>query len=273
MRTAPPVVRAVAGAVIALVALGSLAACAQEGSDAAPVVTGANACEDITTSKDGVLTVGTSNPAFPPYVLKNDPTNGKGFESAVAYSVAGEMGFDNANVEWTYAPFNKLFAPGDKDYDFAINQIGITSERERAATFSVPYYEAANAALVLEDSPFASATTLADLQDAKIGVQSATTAQAQVEAAIAPTQDVAVFPSTTNAAQALKNGQIDAFVTDLPTTIYLATVQLPGVVVGQLPGDEAADRWGLVLEKNNPLVGCVNEAIASLTQSQELQQI
>ncbi|MEO8330588.1 MAG: transporter substrate-binding domain-containing protein, partial [Candidatus Nanopelagicales bacterium] len=151
--------------------------------------------------------------------------------------------------------------------------IGITSERERAVTFSVPYYEAANAALVLKDSSFASATTLADLQDAKIGVQSATTAQAQVEAEIAPTQDVAVFPSTTNAAQALKNGQIDAFVTDLPTTLYLATVQLPGVVIGQLPGDEAADRWGLVLEKNNPLVGCVNEAIASLQQSQELQQI
>ncbi|HVQ88340.1 MAG TPA: ABC transporter substrate-binding protein [Actinomycetes bacterium] len=273
MRTVQPAVRAITGAVVALIAATSLAACAQKDASPTPAASGANACDNITTKQDGVLTVATSNPAYPPYVLHNDPTNGKGFESATAYAVAAQMGFDASQVEWTYAPFNKLFAPGEKDYDFAINQIGITPERERAVTFSDPYYEAANAALVMKDSPFSSATTLADLQDAKIGVQSATTAQPQVEAQIAPTQDVAVYQSTSDATHALENGQIDVFVTDLPTTLYLATVKIDGVVVGQLPGDEIADRWGLVLQKDNPLVGCVNASIKFLQESQELVKI
>ena len=274
MHTVRPFARAVTTTTAALFAVAMLAACAQEETPAAPSASaGADACENITTKQDGALTVATSDPAFPPYVLHNDPTNGKGFESAVAYAVAEQMGFDSASVEWTFAPFNKLFAPGEKDYDFALNQISITPERQRAVTFSDPYYEAANAALVLEDSQFASATTLADLQDAKIGVQSATTAQTQVEAEIAPTQDISVFPSSTNATQALKNGQIDAFVTDLPTTLYLSAVEVPGVVVGQLPGDEAADTWGLVLEKNNPLVSCANQALTALRESGQLTEI
>ena len=183
------------------------------------------------------------------------------------------MGFDEAAVEWTFAPFNKLFAPGEKDFDFAINQIGISAQRERAVTFSQPYYEAANGVLVLKDSNFASATSLADLADAKIGVQSGTTAQTQVEAVIAPTQDLAVFPNSVNATQALSNGQIDAFVTDLPTTLYLSAVEVPGVVVGQLPLDEAADSWGLVLEKDNPLVACVDQALQATKDSGELESI
>jgi polar amino acid transport system substrate-binding protein len=183
------------------------------------------------------------------------------------------MGFEADAIEWTFAPFGKLFAPGDKDFDFAINQIGISPGRERAVTFSQPYYEAANAVLVLKDSNFASATSLADLADAKIGVQSGTTGQTQVETVIQPTQDLAVYPNSVNATQALTNGQIDAFVTDLPTTIYLANVEIPGVVVGQLPGDEAADTWGLVLEKDNPLVTCVDQALQATKDSGELQTI
>jgi polar amino acid transport system substrate-binding protein len=223
--------------------------------------------------KDGTLTVATSNPAFPPYVIKNDPTNGKGFESATAYAVADAMGFSADQVEWTFAPFGKLFAPGEKDFDFAINQIGIGPLRERAVTFSDPYYEAANGVLVLKDSPFADVTTLAELQDAKIGVQINTTAQAQVEATIAPTQGLAVYDDSVAATQALKVGQIDAFVTDLPTTLYISAVALPGKVVGQLPKDEAADTWGLVLQKDNPLVSCVNDALAKIVASGELEQI
>ena len=268
-------IRTAALVAASLVTVTGLAACAQEESPtAAPTATSSDLCAGITTVTDGTLTVGTSDPAFPPYVIDNKPQNGKGFESATAYAVAEAMGFSSDQVEWTFAPFAKLFAPGDKNYDFALNQISITPARERAVTFSAPYYEAANAVLVLKDSPYASATTLADLQDAKIGVQAATTAQLQVEADIQPTQDLAVYPSSSNASQALKNGQIDAFITDLPTAIYLALpFNVDGTVVGQLPKQEAADTWGLVLQKDNPLVGCVNQALAEITADGTLEAI
>ena len=274
MRTARSSFRSVAVALVSVAAVAALTSCAQEDSTPSAAPSTEDACADITTVTDGTLTVGTSDPAFPPYVIDNDPTNGKGFESAVAYAVAEEMGFTADQVDWTFAGFNKLFAPGEKDYDFAINQIGITPEREQAVTFSDPYYEAANAILVLKDSEFADATSLAEFQDAKIGVQVATTALPQVESQIAPTQDVAVFDDTTASGQALKNGEIDAVVTDLPTTLYMSAVDIPnGVVVGQMPKDEAADLWGLVLEKDNPLVGCVNQALAALQDSGDLEAI
>ncbi|HEX5016037.1 MAG TPA: transporter substrate-binding domain-containing protein [Actinomycetes bacterium] len=274
MRTARPTLRSALVAVASLAAVMTLASCAQEDEPEAASSPSADPCAEITTVKDGTLTVGTSDPAFPPYVIDNDPTNGKGFESAVAYAVAEEMGFAEQDVDWTFAGFAQLFAPGDKNFDFALNQISITPRREQAVTFSEPYYEAANGVLVLEDSEFADATTLAELQDAEIGVQIGTTAGEQVESTIAPTQDIRVFDDTTASTTALVNGQIDALVTDLPTTLYLAAVEVDGgTVIGQLPGDQAADTWGLVLEKDNPLVNCVNEALTTLRDSGELQQI
>ncbi len=273
MRSAPsPFRTAVVLAVSAATAL-VLSSCAQEESTPAATSTSADACADITTVTDGTLTVGTSDPAFPPYVIGNKPSNGKGFESAVAYAVAEQMGFTADQVKWTFAGFSQLFAPGQKDYDVALNQISITPKREKAVTFSDPYYEAANAVLVLKDSQFADATSLAELQDAKIGVQIGTTALEQVGNQIAPTQEVAVFDDTTASTQALKNGSIDAIVTDLPTTLYLAAVEVPGVVIGQLPQDQAADTWGLVLQKDNPLVQCVNQAVDTLTESGDLLAI
>lgn len=255
----------------ALLSVTALAACAQESTSSTPQATSTDACADITTVSDGVLTAATSDPAYPPYVMKNDPSNGKGFESAVAYAVAEAMGFSADQVTWTFAPFNKLFAPGDKDFDFALNQISILPGREQAVTFSDPYYNAANGVLVLKKSPFASATSLADLKDAKIGVQVNTTGQLDVEQLIDPSNQVAVFPNSTNATQALKNGQIDAFVTDTPTTIYLRDFVVDdSVVVGQFPG---GTEWGRVLQKDNPLVSCVNQAMKSLVDDGTLDQI
>ena len=264
--------RAAFAAASSAAVLVTVAACAPSNSPSASATnTSANACDSITTVTDGTLTVATSNPAYPPYVLKNDPTNGKGFESAVAYAVGEKMGFTADHVKWTFAPFNKLFAPGAKDFDFALNQISILPGREQAVTFSDPYYTAPNGVLVLKDSSFASATSLADLKDAKIGVQVNTTGQLDVETLIKPTQQVAVFPNSTNATQALKNGQIDAFVTDVPTTIYLRDFVVPNsVVAGKFPG---GTEWGLVLEKDNPLVSCVNQALTQLTSDGSLDQI
>ncbi len=273
MRTAQSSLRsaAVVAATVATVLV--LSSCAQEESSPVATQTGGDACADITTVKDGTLTVGTSDPAYPPYVIDNKPTNGKGFEAATAYAVAKEMGFSADQVEWTFANFSQLFAPGDKDYDFALNQISITPKRETAVTFSDPYYSASNGVLVLNDSQFADATTLAELQDAKIGVQIGTTASEDVQTQIAPTQEVDVFDDTTQSTQALANGQIDAIVTDLPTTLYLAAAKVPGTVIGQLPQQAAADTWGLVLQTDNPLITCVNQAVDSITESGELLDI
>lgn len=273
MRTARTSLRSASVVAVSVTAVLVLASCAQEESDPGATPTGGDACAEVTTVKDGTLTVATSDPAFPPYVIGNKPTNGKGFESAVAYAVAEEMGFTEEQVEWTFAGFSQLFAPGEKDFDFAINQISITPKREAAVTFSDPYYEASNGVLVLKDSEFADVTSLAELQDAKIGVQIGTTALEEVETQISPTQGVDVFDDTTGSTQALANGQIDAIVTDLPTTLYLAAVEVPGTVVGQLPAAAAADSWGLALQKDNALVGCVNQAVDGITQSGDLLDI
>ena len=266
--------RAAFAAASSVAVLAAVSACAPSSSPSATATnTSANACDNITTVTDGTLTVATSNPAYPPYVIKNDPSNGKGFESAVAYAVADQMGFPGDQVKWTFAPFLKLFAPGQKDFDFALNQISILPSRERAVTFSDPYYDAANAVLVLKDSPFASATSLSDLKDAKFGVQVNTTGETEVEAQIAPTQSISVYDDTTTATQALKNGDIDAFVTDAPTAVYLSDFVVPGKVVGRLPMDQAASSWGLVMQKGSPLAACVNQALTALKSDGTLDQI
>lgn len=266
--------RAAAVTAAALLSVAALAACGQE-TTTSPQATGTDACapENLALKTPGQVTIATSDPAYPPYVLKNDPSNGKGFESAVAYAVAEELGFTADQVEWTFAPFAKLFAPGDKDFDFALNQISITDKRAEKVDFSSPYYQAANAVLVMNDSSYAGVTTLAELADAKIGVQVATTSLETVESTIVPSQEVAVFDDSAAAVQALKNGQIDAFVTDLPTALYLSAVEVDGTVVGQLPMDQAADTWGLVLQKDSALTTCVDQALASLDESGQLQQI
>ncbi len=273
MRIARTSLRSAVLVTASVAAVLALSSCAKEQNEPAATTTSGDACADITTVTDGKLTVGTSDPAYPPYVIDNKPTNGKGFESATAYAVAREMGFAKDQVAWTFAGFSQLAAPGAKDFDFAINQISITPKRGEAVTFSDPYYAASNGVLVLKDSEFADVTSLAELQDAKIGVQIGTTASDDVESQIAPTQEVDVFDDTTASTQALVNGQIDAIVTDLPTTLYLAAAEVPGTVVGQLPAANAAESWGLALEKDNPLVTCVNQALGALTDSGELLDI
>jgi polar amino acid transport system substrate-binding protein len=267
--------RAAVAAASSAVVLIAVAACGPSGtSSPSASSTSTNACDNITTVTDGTLTVGTSNPAYPPYVIDNKPSNGKGFEAALAYAVAEQMGFSSDQVTWTFAPFTKLFAPGSKDYDVALNQISITPNRERAVTFSDPYYTAPNAVLVLKDSQYADATSSADFKDAKIGVQTGTTGQTQVETVIQPSQQVAVYPDTNTLSKALENGQIDALVTDLPTTLYLRDVVVSGsTVAGTLPSSDGGGQWGMVLQKDNPLVACVNQALGELKSNGTLDQL
>ena len=226
--------------------------------------------DQLETLKSGQLTIATDSPAFPPYFEDDDPTNGKGFESAVGYAIADQLGFNSGDVEWVVEPFNSSYAPGPKDFDFDVNQISITPKRAEAVDFSTPYYTANQAVVAAKGTEAASATSLDDLQDATIGVQIGTTSLDAVEAEIEPSTEPKVFDNSNDVVTALKQGQVDAVVVDLPTALYLTAVQVPdGQIVGQFeaPG---GDEWGALLEKDSALTACVSAAIAELDSSGEL---
>ena len=252
-----------------------VAGCGSSSDDSSSTTAAAGSCKpgQLATEEQGVLTVATDKPAYPPYFEDDDPTNGEGFESAVAYAIADQLGYPKAKVKWTVEPFNSSYAPGPKDFDFDVNQISISPVREKAVDFSSPYYTANQAVVALKDSQAARAKSLADLQDAKIGVQIGTTSLDAAEAEIEPSEKPEVFNGSGDVVTALKNEQIDAVVVDLPSALYLTAVQVPSAtVVGQFsaPG---GDQWGALLEKDSALTGCVSEAVEELRSSGELQKL
>jgi polar amino acid transport system substrate-binding protein len=245
------------------------------GSSTEETSTTATTCKpgQLPTETQGVLTVATDKPAYPPYFEDDDPTNGEGFESAVAYAIADRLGYPAAKVKWTVEPFNSSYAPGPKDFDFDVNQISISPVREKAVDFSSPYYTANQAVVALKGSEAAGAKSLADLRETQIGVQIGTTSLDAVEGEIEPSEQPEVFNGSGDVVTALKNEQIDAVVVDLPTALYLTAVQVPdATVVGQFsaPG---GDRWGALLEKGSPLTPCVSEAVDELRESGELERL
>jgi polar amino acid transport system substrate-binding protein len=236
----------------------------------------AAACVEGKTLEPVALTVATGDPAFPPYVIDDDPTSGQGFESAVVYAVAGMMGIGPAAVTWVRTPFEAAIAPGPKDFDFNIQQYGITPDREEVVSFSQAYYRSNQAILGYADSPAAGATTLSDYQDLVIGVAAGTTALDFVTDVIQPSEDPLVFNDNAAAKTALDAKQIDAIVADLPTAIFMATVEIEGAeVFGQFPPADGAEgeSWGMLFAKDNPLVECVNLALAALTDSGQLAEL
>jgi polar amino acid transport system substrate-binding protein len=245
------------------------------GSGGGDTTAAAESCtpNQLETVSPGTLTVGTDKPAFPPYFIDNDPTNGKGFESAVAYAIADELGYSREEVEWTVVPFNASYAPGPKDFDFDVNQISITPERAKQVDFSSPYYRAGQAVVALKGSPAAEAKSLADLEDTQFGVQIGTTSLDAVNEVIQPSPEPRVYDNSNDVVSALKQEQVDAVAVDVPTALYLTAVQVPeATTVGQFsaPG---GDTWGALLEKDSPLTACVSQAVDALQQSGELPKI
>lgn len=233
-------------------------------------------CAAGKTLKDSILTIATGNPAYFPWVIDNDPTSGKGFEAAVAYEIAARMGFDAAHVEWTSTTFDQAIQPGPKEFDFNLQQYSITAERDQTIDFSSPYYSAAQAVLVRKPTVDGGATpTVASLKGLKWGLAAGTTAPALIQQLVAPESDPLLYDDTADAAEALKAGQVDATMMDLPTALYTAAVVLDdGVVLGQFPkGADAPDSFGLVFEEGNPLRDCANEAIAAMTEDGKLAAI
>ena len=224
---------------------------------------------------DAVLTVGTDSPAFPPWFQDDDPANGEGFESAVAYAVADEMGFDEGEVTWTVVGFNNAIAPGEKDFDFDINQVSISEEREEAVDFSDGYYDVNQAIIGYADSPANGATTVADLKGLKLGAQQGTTSLDYITDVIEPDQEPFVYNDNNAAKAALNAKQVDALVLDLPTALYVSAAEIEGTeVFGQFPteGDDP-EQFGLVFGKGSPLRDCVNDALATLEEDGSLAEI
>ena len=224
------------------------------------------ACAEGKTQMAGMLMIGTDSPAYEPWFVDNDPTNGEGYESAVAYAVAEQLGFTGDAVSWAKVPFNTSYKPGPKEFDFDINQISITAARAEAVDFSDGYYQAAQAVIALDDSPAAGATTVAELADLKLGAQTGTTSLTAIRDVIQPTEDPAVFEDTNIAKQQLMSGQVDAILADLPTAFYITAVEIPKAsIVGQFqPETGEQEEFGMLFEKGNPLVECVNLALAAL---------
>lgn len=232
--------------------------------------------ETLQTVTPGTLTVSTSKPAYPPYVIDDDPSNGKGFESALAYAIAEELGYSADQVAWEFVTFEQTFAPGAKKYDFGLQQVSITPKRARAIDFSDPYYQANQAVVALEKNGKATAaTSITALKGLKLGVQVGTTSLDYVNAVVQPEEQVQVFNDTEGAKQALKNGTIDALVVDLPTAFYITAAEINNsVITGQFrEADVAGDEWGLVLAKGSSLLGCVNQALGSLRDSGALADL
>ena len=227
----------------------------------------------LETKNPGTLTVSTEKPAYPPYFEEDESTKGRGFESAVAYAIAKELGFAKGEVTWTVVPFNASYAPGPKDFDFDVNQISITDERARQVDFSEPYFSAPQAVVLPEESSLESITSIADLANAKLGVQVGTTSLDAVREVVRPNEDPQVYNDSNDVVQALKQNRVDAVVVDLPTAFYLTAAQVEGSrIAGQFeaPG---GDRWGALLEKDSPLTPCVSAAVRRLRDSGELDRL
>jgi polar amino acid transport system substrate-binding protein len=247
-------------------------------------VTASCAKADLKTVSAGKLTVGTDNPAYPPWFgggtpkgskwKINDPSTGKGFESAVAYAVGKYLGFSRAEVTWTYVPFARSFAPGKKSFDFDINQISYSPQRAKVVTFSGSYYNVNQAIVVVKGTRIASVRSIAGLGGFKLGVQIGTTSYEAITKQIKPSSKPAVYDTNDKAVFALKNKQIDGLVVDLPTAFYVSAVQVPNSkILGQLPAKQGGEHFGMVFQKGNPLASCVNRALVSLRKAGTLQKI
>ncbi len=243
-------------------------------------VTSAQAAGECATGKtleEGVLTIATGNPAYFPWVIDNEPAGGKGFEAAVAYAVAAQMGFEAEKVEWTSSSFDQAIQPGQKNFDFNLQQFSITEDREKIVDFSIPYYTSALAVIVRQPTIDAGVQpTLESLKSLTWGADANTTATPVIQELIAPESDPLLYDDTINVIEAMNANQIDATLLDLPVALYQAgAVMNDGVVLGQFAADESTspDHFGLLMEEGNPIKACVDAALTALIDSGELAQI
>ena len=261
------------GLTVATVSLAAVALSACSAGGSAGNSGGGSGSSDYVT--DGKFTVATSEPAYYPWVIDNDPSSGEGFEAAVAYAVADELGFEKDDVVWVRTTFDEAIAPGPKAFDVNVQQFSITDERKQQVDFSSPYYETSQVVITTGTSKAADAASIADLQDVLVGAQTGTTSFVAAESVIAPSRGVQAFNSNDDAKAALESGQIDALVVDLPTAFFITGAELDdGKIVGQLPpSSERGDELGLVLAKDSPLTAQVTDAVDALREDGTLDEL
>jgi polar amino acid transport system substrate-binding protein len=286
---------------LALVAV--LAAACSSGSTATPTPTvaptasptaapteapspSADACapDKLALKTAGKLTIGADNPAYPPFYQPSetnpdpwelgDPTNGQGFEGAFAAALATEMGFTKDTTTWVAVPFNNAIAPGPKDFDLYITQVSYSADRAKAVDLSDGYYDVAQSVVGIKDKPISKVTTISGLKSFQFGAQVGTTSLNLINTVIAPTKEAKIYDTNDAAVAALKNGQIDGLVVDLPTAFYVTAVQVDtGVIVGQFAPTGEAEHYSVALNKGSALTPCVNAAIGRLKDSGKLASI
>ena len=251
----------------------SLAACSGAASSSTPSA-GADATGTaLQTVTAGKLTIATGDPDYEPWFIDNDPANGKGFEGAVANAVAKELGFSGKQIVWTRTGFDAAIAPGPKDWDLNIQQFSISEDRKKAVDFSSSYYTTTQAVVAAKGTPAATAKTVADLKKAKVGVATGTTSYTVAKAQLG-TGNLSVFNSVDDVVQALKGGQIDAMITDLPGAFYVTGAQFDnGTVVGQFADDKGGDQFAFVLPKNSALTPAVTKAVDALKKNGTLAEL
>ncbi|MFF4395631.1 ABC transporter substrate-binding protein [Streptomyces sp. NPDC001480] len=279
MQLAPRALRrAVASAAIALLA--TAVGCAPQPAEkaaASPSGSAGKSCAKgkLATETSGKLTIATDEPAYEPWFKDDKPANGKGFESAVAYAVAQRLGYGKNAVVWQSVPFNKAFAPGVKTFDFDINQVSISAERKKAVDFSSGYYDVRQAVIALKGSKAAKATGIADLKGLKLGAQVGTTSLDYIDDVVKPSQEAAAYSKNDQAVSALKNGQVDAIVVDLPTAFYVTAAQVTSArIVGQFENQGGTpEQFGLVLDKGSDLTSCVTSAVDALREDGTLAKL
>jgi polar amino acid transport system substrate-binding protein len=275
---------AAVAAITALTAGVGLAACSSSTSSSAAAGSGSTAsasasaasCSNAAIQSElyakGMLTVATDKPVYPPWFVNNTPTNGQGYESAVAYAIAAQLGFAKSMVTWAYEPFDNSYAPGPKKFDFDINEISYSATRAQVVTFSNSYYPVQQSLVALKSSPIVTKHTPAELKTYVYGDQVGTTSLAFINSQIQPTQTPKVFESLNDVKQALQDKQIAALVTDTPTAQYISSSEISGsVMVAQFPS--TGEHYGLLFAKGNPLVTCVNKALATLTSNGTLAKL
>jgi len=259
---------------LALTALALALAATATGSPSEPAQIPGCAKSNLNLENEGRLTLATDNPAFPPWWgggetrkpwKVSNPYSGQGYESAVAYAVARQLGFEKSQVDWKHVPFAQSFRPGNKTFDWYMAQVSYTPQRDRAVDFSNAYYFVNQSLVGREGQAITRADSIADLRPYRLGAQRGTTSYQYIVDHIKPSSAPLAYGSNDLAIQALKNGQIDGIVVDLPTAFYVTAVQVEdGVIVGQFPNRGSRERFGMVFEQGNSLKRCVNRALNRL---------
>ncbi len=260
------------GLVIALTVAFAFGISACSSSDSTESASASCEKADLATIENGVLTIATGEPAYYPWVIDDAPESGEGFEAAVAYAVATQLGFSKDEVKWVRTTFDSAVTPGEKNFVFNLQQFSITEERKAAVDFSSPYYTAPQAIVSFKGSKIEGKTSFAELKDAKLGAAVGTTSLDAIETQLG--LKASVFNDNAAGVSALKNKQIDGLVVDLPTAFYLSGVEVEnGIIVGQLPSSGSGDQFGLLLTKGSPLTSCVSGAVDAITADGTLASI